>query len=227
MRAYLYGGGPGGPKNNINRFFREALADLPEHPLIAYVGAASNDDTGFAKRMSGLMAGARVEQVRLARTRDPIAPAMQLIADAHAIFLSGGDVDHGMRVLRDRGAIEPLRAAVAGGRRLIGVSAGSILAGSAWVRFPDDDDAHAEHFPCLGMLPHSFDAHGEDDDWVELRSFVRLSKDPEVVGYGLPAGGGVVADLGTPWTLHAWGQPTVRIGREAGEVVTLSPLEAE
>ena len=223
MRAYLFGGGPGS-KNGINNFFSEALADLPARPLVAYVGAASNDDPGFAKMMGRLMAGARVEQVRLARAKDPIAPALQLLADAHAIFLSGGDVDHGMRVLHDRGAVEPLRAAVASGKRLIGVSAGSILAGNAWVRFPNDDDEHAEHFPCLGILPHTFDAHAEDDDWVELRSFVRISKDPEVVGYGLPAGGGVIADLGSPWTLRAWGEPTVRIGRQAGAVVTLSPL---
>ncbi len=56
---------------------------------------------------------------------------------------------------------------------------------------------------------------------------MRISKDdPELVGYGLMpiGGGGVIADLGSPWTLHAWGEPTVRIGLEQGLVVDLDPV---
>jgi cyanophycinase-like exopeptidase len=144
------------------------------------------------------------------------------------VFVSGGDVDLGMRVLEDRGAADTLRALAREGKPMFGISAGSLMLAREWVRFPDDDEARAEIFGCLGIAPVHVDAHSEDDGWSELRTLVRLLHergDPSPVGYGLTRKGCLRLDVRNGTTLEAVGTPIARIVVKRGTVVEGTPLE--
>jgi hypothetical protein len=99
------------------------------------------------------------------------------------------------------------------------------------VRFPDDDEAKAEIFPCLGVAPLHVDAHSEEDGWSELRVLVRLLQargDERPVGYGLTRKGGLrvtVAGDGAA-RLQPIGTPIPRIVVRRGRVVEAAPLRS-
>jgi peptidase E len=225
---HLIGGGPGAI-GQTRRHIRAALAELgKKKPLVAYVGAASNDNAGFRTMLSGLFVGtgARIEAARLASARANPAKAIQLLEDCDAVFLSGGDVELGMKVLEQRGAAEPLRRLARAGKPMLGISAGSIMLGLAWVRFPDEnDDESAEPFACLGVAPLHMDAHSEDDGWSELKALVRqLGRRglAPAFGYGVPSKGCLRVDGST--TPTALGAPVARFRYRDGEAIEEPPL---
>jgi dipeptidase E len=218
---HLIGGGPGAMAQTA-RHIRAAVAAVQKpRPLVAYVGAASGDNAAFRQLIGAVFigTGARVEAVKLTSPRAKVSVARQVLEGADLVFISGGDVDQGMRVLHDRGVVELLRALGDGGRPMMGLSAGSIMLGRAWVRFVDDRDDQAELFDCLGVAPVHLDTHSEDDGWSELRTLVRLLGD-EAVGYGVPSAGCLVVDRedGRP-SLRARGAAVVRLAGRGGAVV--------
>jgi cyanophycinase-like exopeptidase len=192
-----------------------------DRPSVAYVGAASNDNRLFFMWIARLLkksgAGA-VSLVRLASRRADQEKARAALEQADIVFVSGGDVELGMRVAAERGMIEPLRALHLGGKPFIGMSAGSIMLAQRWVRWDDpEDDRTAAVFPCLGLAPLICDTHGEGEGWTELRVLLRLTGAAE--GLGIPAGGAlwVAAD----GSLAALGKPVQRIapGAELPDLV--------
>jgi len=173
----MAGAGPGtGPKSV--RYHRDAVAATgKKKPRIAYVGAASGDSLAFQKLLSPLIFGlaADVFAVKLTKKSVPTSGARAALADADLIFISGGDVEEGMRAIHERDLAGYFRELHTQGKVLEGVSAGSIMLGEHWVRFPDEnDDGSAELFDCLGVVPHSVDAHGEQDGWEELQVLAKL-----------------------------------------------------
>jgi hypothetical protein len=225
---HLIGGGPGAILMT-RRHLKRALHGLKK-PLVAYVGAASNDNLGFQKMLAGMFigTGARVEGVKLARKNASAATARRLLDDCDVVFMSGGDVEHGMNIVRERGVDEDLRRLARGGKRFLCISAGSIMTCRRWVRFPGDDDARAEPFDCLGIAPLDMDAHSEDDGWSELRVLVRLvgKREPKTIGYGVPSKGCLEVQLDGDGEaeLRAHGAPVARFGVAKGEVVERAPL---
>jgi cyanophycinase-like exopeptidase len=171
---------------------RDALSasGLPA-PRIAYLGAASGDDAGFFRRLSSLLQQAGARDVVLARTCGRGASwresAQAALAQADAVFVSGGDVDAGMRALAAAGVIPALQERFAAGVPFLGLSAGSIMLGREWITWDDpDDDATARPFTCLGFAPLICDTHAEDDDWSELRALLAL-RPVGTRGYGVTA----------------------------------------
>ncbi|MDB4971042.1 MAG: peptidase [Myxococcales bacterium] len=226
---HLIGGGPGALLATRRHIKQAIKAVGKKTAVVAYVGAASNDNAGFQKMLSALFvgSGARLEAVKLARKNASVATARRLLDGCDLVFMSGGDVEHGMRILDDRGVADDLRRLSAAGKPFIGISAGSIMTGRHWVRFPGDDDARAESFPCLGIAPVDMDAHSEADDWPELRTLVRLlaKKDADAVGYGVPSKACLRIDLdGARPKLTALGAPITRIGAKSGKPVERAPL---
>lgn len=217
-KIHLIGGGPGAIMAT-RKLLKDAIKGLgKKKSVLAYVGAASNDNLGFQKMLSGffLGTGARLEAVKLARKNASVATAKGVLDECDAVFMSGGDVEHGMNVLHERGVADHLRGLARAGKPFIGISAGSIMTGQAWVRFPDDDDTKAELFPCLGIAPVHMDAHSEDDGWSELRVLVKLlaRSDADAVAYGVPSRGCLQVELdgnGKP-KLRALGAAVARIG---------------
>jgi peptidase E len=188
-------------------------------PRVAYLGAANGDDESFFRRMERefLAAGSGpVEAVRLTGNRVS-ETARHALERADIVFVSGGDVEEGMRVVRHCGADQLLRDLFEAGKPVMGLSAGSIMLGREWVRWRDpDDDATAEIFPCLGFAPFACDTHDEESGWEELRHLLSLSPDG-TTGYGIPSGAGLVVEAdgeiafcGTPAARYEKSGRTVR-----------------
>ena len=245
---YLTGGGPG-TFAALRRHFRAAVAEVAagavgslqgrgnsaaarrQGPLVAYVGAASNDDAGFFAMIKAEIEATQAVRLRPAKLASPRAPASAaraLLEECDMIFVSGGDVEHGMRVLRDKDMVRPLRGLARAGKPMFGISAGSLMLARDWVRFPQDDAAKAELFPCLGIAPLHVDAHSEEDGWGELRVLVHLLRrrgDPAPIGHGLTRKGGLRLVVGRDGAeMHPIGTPIPRIVVRRGKVVDGSPL---
>ncbi len=230
---HLIGGGPGAVLATRSHIHRAVAAAGEKKPLVAYVGVASNDNLGFQKMLSAafLGTGARVVMAKLARKSAKVSNALALLADCDLVFMSGGDVEHGMNILNERGVADELRGLARAGKPFIGISAGAIMTCKSWVRFPDDDDAKAETFECLGIAPLHMDAHSEADGWPELRTLVRLLArgDAGAVAYGVPSKGCLRVELaaagGAP-KLKALGAEVARIAaNKAGAPVDKTPLK--
>ena len=232
MTVHLTGGGPGAVLA-LRRHFKSALAQTgKKRPLVAYVGAASNDNAGFFTMIkAAACAGAGGARMRLAKLASPRASASEaraLLAESDLVFVSGGDVEHGMNVLRDKDMVKPIQSLARAGKPMFGISAGSLMLACEWVRFPDDDASKAELFPCLGIAPIHADAHAEADNWDELRVLVDLLRrrgDKVKLGYGLTRKGGVRVDVDASGAkIAAIGTPIPRIGVRGNKVVDLAPL---
>jgi peptidase E len=229
---HLVGGGPG-TVLALARHFKSAVAALDRpRPLVAYVGTASDDNRGFFGMIRGALAfgRARVRLAKIASPRAKASDARALLEDSDMIFVSGGDVEHGVNLLRDRGIDGTIVALARAGKPMFGISAGSLMLAREWVRFPDEDDEDkAEIFPCLGIAPLHVDAHSESDGWSELRVLVRLLHergDPAPVGYGLTRKGclHVSIDEGKRIRLKPVGTAIPRILVRRGRVVEGTPL---
>ena len=160
-------------------------------PIVAYVGAASDDDPGFYKMISQMIqksADCRFTHPLLVSAKADIEKAKATLQSADAIFMSGGDVEAGMQVLRTKKLITFFRDLYGSGKLFFGASAGSIMLAREWVRWVDpEDDSTAELFPCLGLAPLICDTHAEEDDWAELQTALKLQKTISI-GYGIASG---------------------------------------
>ena len=196
----LIAGGQWRPPFGTKPYLAEALAATGrEKPTVVLLGAANGDNGPFQKLMSAIVSRAGAGEVVWPRTvgkkRDK-QKAKEAIAAADLIFVNGGDVEEGMNVLGELDLVEPIRAAAKRGAVCAGISAGAIMLGDRWIRWPREDagDDEAETFECLGIAPVTIDTHGEKDGWGEIRSYVTVrsrEKKGDVVGYGIPSNGAV------------------------------------
>jgi peptidase E len=209
---YLMAGGRRSHKGGdpvIQAIIKDIGVDVP---TIAYVGAASEDDPGFFKMISQMIqnsADCRFTHALMVSAKADINKAKESLQSADAVFMSGGDVEAGMQVLRDKKLISFFKEVHNSGKLFFGASAGSIMMAREWVRWPDpDDDSSAELFPCLGLAPLIIDTHAEEDNWSELKAALHL-KDQLTTGYGIASGstlkispGGLLEALGGPVAVY-------------------------
>ena len=193
----LAGGDFHNPKSMAPSMARALRECGRQKPRVAYLGVASGDNFIFYRAVKSLLheaGAAEVSLVRLAKTRVDLSSAKQALEAADAIFISGGEVDDGMRWLVQHGLVDFLKELRNQGKLFFGVSAGSIMMGTHWVRWENpNDDATAELFDCLGFAPTTFDTHAEDEGWKELKMALQL-QGPGARGYGIPIGGMVSVD---------------------------------
>jgi dipeptidase E len=231
--VHLIAGGRGGRRKGGDPMMAAALrlAGM-DRPSVAYVGTASGDNAAFRAMIGGIMKAAGAGPVRLAplagRKADPDA-AKKVLESADIVFVSGGDVEEGMKVLADRCMTDFLRDLHSCGVPFFGVSAGSIMMAKSWIRWTDPgNDSSAELFPCLGLASVLCDTHGEEDGWEELRALLALS--PEgTVGYGIRSGTALIcgadgADAADPGILSASGGMVDRFTKRNGAVVEMEGL---
>ena len=149
-------------------------------------------------------ARARIVPIELTKRGEPTSAIRTRLAAADLVFFTGGDVGRGMALIDDRDLAPYLRELAAAGKPMEGISAGAILLGRHWIRFPARREP--ERFACLGIVPASFDTHGEADGWSELSELARRTNDePEV--YGIPSHG---CARWNGMTLRALGEPLAR-----------------
>lgn len=173
----MAGAGPGTGRKSVR--YHDELVKLTgkKSPVIAYVGACAGDALGFEKMIAPLIFGltAKVVPVRLTKKSLRTSEAKGKLEDADIVFFTGGDVHAGMHVIDERGLAPFFRELNARGKRMEGVSAGSILLGERWVAFPEEGKVGEPRvFDCLGVVPRSFDAHDEDNGWEELHVLAKL-----------------------------------------------------
>ena len=198
---HLVGGGPG-TMLALRRHFGAALAELARpRPLVAYVGAASNDHRGFYAMIRGGLALGAARMV-LAKMASPRAQGERGASSSRG-------QRHGVRLRRRRRARDedPARSRPGGrhrrpgsaaGKPIFGISAGSLMLAREWVRFPDENDEASR-----GDLPLPGDcsvARGRalGGGRLERASHPRAPASPSAaiatpVGYGLTRKGGLRA----------------------------------
>ena len=193
--VYLFAGGRSGDRKKqgvlLERMFRElGIAS----PTVAYSGTASGDDRSFFRFIAGELTEAGADKVVhavIAPERADLEKAKSILEDADIVFVSGGDVEAGMEVLRQKKMLDFIGDLYRQGRPFFGISAGAIMLAERWVHWSDsDDDSSAGLFPCLGFAPVICDTHDEAGGWEELRTALKLAGDG-VRGYGLATGSGI------------------------------------
>ena len=190
--VFLLAGGRGRARPNPDPLIQAVHKEFgAPSPTIAYVGTANDDNTEFYNRMADYFKENGASKVTHALIRPPradIAKAKAILQSADIVFISGGDVEYGMKVLREKKMTDFLGGLYAEGKPFFGVSAGSIMLGREWVRWPDPDNSDfAELFTCLCIAPVICDTHGEEDDFEELQAALQLEKDG-TEGYGIVTG---------------------------------------
>jgi len=190
---YLFAGGRGKAIPSTFANFRKVIKSIGKaKPVIAYVGVASLKDNWLIYFIlsSYLKVGCNCRIIRavIAPRNANLQKAKEILKKADAVFISGGWVEAGMQALKEKNMVEFFQDLARQGKLFIGGSAGSILMAKEWVRWRNPkDDASAELFPCLGLVPFICDTHAEMDDWVELKTALQLEKS-DIMGYGITSG---------------------------------------
>ena len=123
------------------------------------------------------------------------------------IFVGGGDVEVGIERLHELDLKRDIAAAAERGAVFAAMSAGAIMLGERWIRWPSEHagDDSAETFECLGIVPFSLDTHGEGDEWQETHSFATVrarETQQEAHAYGIPSGGALLITAGRQSRRH-------------------------
>jgi peptidase E len=193
--VYLFAGGRSGNRKKqgvlLERMFHEfGIAS----PTVAYSGTASGDDKSFFRFIAGELTQAGADKVThavIAPANADLKKARSVLETADIVFVSGGDVEAGMDVLREKNMLDFLVGLYRQGNPFFGISAGAIMLADRWVRWRDpDDDSSAELFSCLGFAPVICDTHDEEGGWEELQAALSLTIDG-TRGYGLATGSGI------------------------------------
>jgi len=148
--------------------------------------------------------------------------AKAILEASDLVFISGGDVKEGMRILVEKKMTGFLRGLHRSGKLFLGVSAGSLMLAQKWVwwRNPHNDES-AEIFSCLGLAPILCDTHGEGERWEELKTLLTLSP-TGAIGYGITSGAAIVIEPDR--TLSVLGGEVDRFRRRANGIVRIKGL---
>ena len=224
--VYLLAGGRPRGSDTTDRLFRAVLDESgKDSPVIAYTGTASGDDSNFFNRMTGMlkMSGAcNISHAVIAPENADLDKARNILQAADIIFVGGGDVDGGMRILREKNMVGFLEGLSDQEKVFFGTSAGAIMLVKEWVRWTDPDDADsAELFPCLNFAPVICDCHDEEGGWQELIAALEL-EEINTLGYGLSSGTGI--KVYPDGAVEALAEPVYRYMRERGGVKKIANL---
>ncbi|MDR0287555.1 MAG: Type 1 glutamine amidotransferase-like domain-containing protein [Clostridiales bacterium] len=194
---YLISGGQASDFRQMIRDFHKVLQTCGKSkPKVAYVGTANLENMNFFQRMKQPIKEAGAGDVVLVPVvhNADIPAAKNILSEADAVFLAGGEVEDGMVWLRKSGLDVLLAELYNSGKLFFGVSAGAIMMGQYWVHWDTEgDDNTSRLFPCLNFVPMTFDTHCENENWKELKCALRLMG-PGSRGYGLSSGGFYSAD---------------------------------
>ena len=217
---YLFAGGPSSTPQRLAEDCRTVFQSCGKsNPSIAYIGTANHESEAFFERIRETLLAAGAQGVILVPILDEHADlemAKEILSESDAIFLSGGEVEDGILGLRKSGLDAFLSDLYHDGKQFFGISAGSIMMGQYWVHWDvENDDRTASLFQCLNFVPMTFDAHGENEQWRELKCALRLLGE-ETEGFGLSDGGFYSAD--NNGSLHAFRNAPTIFHNTKGEI---------
>jgi peptidase E len=226
--VYLFAGGRSANRRKQGILLRRMFGESGiASPRVAYSGTASGDDSAFFRFIASELTqgGAdRVTHAVIAPAGADLKKARSVLDAADIVFVSGGDVEVGMDILKEKNMLEFLNGLYRRGKPFFGISAGAIMLAERWVRWRDpDDDSSAELFPCLGFAPIICDTHDEQADWEELRAALNLTVDG-TGGYGLAVGSGI--KVLPDGKVEALGGQVYRYVKRGGKVTRIEDLLA-
>lgn len=180
----------GGNWDDFESTLKKIIADTGlQNTKVAYLGAANDNNARFFQSTkSALLAAGSCEVVKLDFKH--AEKALNAIEQCSVIFVSGGDVEKGIKILTEQGAVTILEKAFNHGTHFIGVSAGAIMLCEKWVAWQDGDEGNPYLFDCLGFAEIYCDAHDEPK-WQELKELLKLLKDKKAKGIGLRSGSAI------------------------------------
>jgi peptidase E len=225
-QVYLLAGGRSSNSETLISLIRTVFEENRlTSPIVAYVGTANKDNESFLNRIAGnlTVAGASiVNHALISPNQADLEKACKILDSSNIIFISGGDVEEGINMLKEKGMIEFLRRLYKGGKPFFGLSAGSIMLAKSWVRWSNpEDNSTAELFPCLDFASIICDTHGEEDNWEELKTALKLSKDGEK-GYGILSGTAI--KVNTDRSIEALGGVANQFIHSRGKVIRLPDI---
>lgn len=224
--VFLMAGGRSSRGKGFDPVMQAVFKEIGKNsPTIAYVGVASEDNRCFylmiAKEIKK-SGNCKVNRVLIAPKKADLDKERSFLESSDAVFMSGGDVEAGMKVLEEKSLTGFFVDLYKSGKLFFGASAGSIMLAREWVRWRDpDDESTAEIFPCLGLAPVICDTHAEDDDWEELKAALEL-KEENSRGYGIATG--TCLKVSPDGKLEGIGDPVSQYSRRGDQVVKLEDI---
>ena len=201
-----------GRRMNANWYKKKA-------PNVAYIGTASDDSKEFFLMLKPIILAAGAGNVTLVPIvrRFDLDQAKDILLASNVVFISGGDVEMGMKHLTKRKLIPFFRELYDAGKLFCGISAGAIMLCRNWMHWRDpDDDGTAELLDCLGFAQLLCDVHAEEDSWVEMKRLLGFFPQG-TTGYGIPAEGALrVAPNGK---ITAIGTAPVRFIKNGSDII--------
>lgn len=187
-------------KGSYTKILKQIYAQTgKDKPRIAYIATASEDNRAFfffISKILKLAGSCEIKLAPLAGAKADPGKAGEIIESADLVFISGGDVELGMKGLARGGIISLLEKKYSAGTPFFGLSAGAIMLCRQWVAWSDsEDDSTARLFDCLGFADLFCDVHDESCDWEDLRMLLKLSGEG-AIGYGIRTGGALRVDPG-------------------------------
>jgi dipeptidase E len=127
---------------------------------ILFFPFALHDRDGYAAKVKARFAeiGYSVESAHNAQNPS------EVVAEADAIFIGGGNTFRLLKALQDLDLIEPIRRKVSSGAPYIGSSAGSNVAGPTIKTTKDMPIMQPRSFDSLGLVPFQISPHYQDPD---------------------------------------------------------------
>lgn len=163
------------------------------NPHVLFIPTASMDPDDYVTRMEigyGRL-GATIGTLRLWSVDADPEIAAQKIAGADAIYVGGGNTKAMIARWKELGVDEPLRAFVASGRPVGGVSAGAIcwfrVANSDWPQYEEIPNVNTARLDCLGIVDLALCPHTRDEGF-RLAEFTAMMREIPGAGVGLDDG---------------------------------------
>jgi cyanophycinase len=171
-------------------YFLETIRRLIENksPRAVYLGASNGDNPDYYSIFIAAMENTGICNCRMILSSFS-SDDSAFLDKADIILLSGGDIERGWNVFTTTGMKEVIIRKYFEGAILIGISAGAIQLGLFGWR--ENGILSDVLFNTFKLIPFVISAHGEKQEWEELKKVVKTLKGT-VNGIGIPAGGGMI-----------------------------------
>ncbi len=195
MKLVLYSGGSFEDNEELNEAF---VNMLPSNPAITFIPSSSNGYEPFFTAFQDPFKRLGINNITtFFADKEFSAKQLNTLLQSSAIFLSGGNTFYFLKVLKEKGLMEPLKEFVQQGGILAGMSAGSIIMtpNIAMASIPsfdcDDNFVNLKDLSGLNLTHFEFSPHyvGIEELDRELQEYSKTTNNPILAS---PEGSGII-----------------------------------
>ncbi len=162
----------------------------------AYIGASNDYKPEYYEIFVSAMTQIKIKNCRMIPSH-PSPEDKKFLSKADIILLAGGDVEKGLKIIKNNGLHEIILEQYYNGAIIIGVSAGAVQLGLKGWRVSKENNFYL--IETIKIIPYVIDVHDEGD-WSRLNQAVAESE-KYTKGFGIPAGGGAI--FHPDWSIEA------------------------